>query len=170
MPIRTYQFLGTAMSTADPVHVTFSFNGVEVFNGTVPTTIVNELPLVCEEPLPVLFTFPASTDIFGTIPIEVSVENGCVFFGQFNANYVRRTIVSENPLVLGDGWDVDFGPINKQTVESDGFTNTKLNGEVWNLRNLDKWPDRTGIWTYRIPPYGVLTGDIDVNYSMIITR
>jgi hypothetical protein len=170
MPIRTYRFLGTAMSTADPVSVRFSFNEVELFNGTVPTTIVNELPLTIDDPLPTLFEFSASTDIFGTLPIEIAVDNGCVFFGQFTANYVRRTIISENPLVLGDGWDVDFDRINKQTVESDGLTNVTLNGSPWLSRNLTEWPDRLGPWTYRIPPYCVLTGDIDVDFSMIITR
>lgn len=90
MAIRTVQLLGMAFGP-DPVTVTATANGTQVFSGTV-TTIDQPVPVLPNLDLTVdqvpLITFEIDTAFTGQIPMTCVVAGGTVIFGEIFANYV----------------------------------------------------------------------------------
>ena len=113
MATRTVQILGFAYGSS-PASVTATVNGVEVFDGTVPTDDqpVPSLPDLELTPLQqVLFTFEIDRNFSGTVPMTCTVNNGTVVFGSILANY--STMI--NPVFSQEQLDILEDPTS--TVE-----------------------------------------------------
>lgn len=90
MAIRTIQMLGKSFG-ATPSMVVATFDGNQIFNGTVTTVDQPVWSLPNPELIPqqdLLFTFDVDTELNGQIPMTVTVSNGTVIFGSVLANYV----------------------------------------------------------------------------------
>jgi len=167
---RIVKIMGTAYSTGNNnVSVTVKYNGQQVFSGTVPTTKVAVLPAGqpvgnADSSLGELGTFQTTTAVTGNIPVQVSVTGGKIFFAHFWMNYIgaRYDPVPTDPSVpvnldnestyqwvLRTNTESHFGDPNINTVESDGLTNTKINGQPFNWR-VNVSQDQLGDWFYPV--------------------
>jgi hypothetical protein len=185
MVTRTVKIMGSAYSTAGDVSITVDYNGSRVFTGSVPTTVVDVLPI--KQPNPTssweqaLGLFETDTDITGTIPVIVTVTNGRLFFGHFWMNYngplVEKEQVDPNIPIDPDNpstyrWvtvadtQSNFGDPNYNSVETDGLSNTTLNGQPWNWRvNVGTL---LGDWAYPLSSGDVFTFDFFVDPNKIV--
>jgi len=167
---RIVKLVGAAYSTSGDVHVQATYNGAEVSNGPVTTTVTDVIPDSGQLPSPAsdeLVLFETTTDTTGQIPVSITVTGGTLFFTQFLMNYSgfiddrQRTdpnvpIDPNDPSTYTWGstrhfWmkpDAYFSDPNINTVESDGISNLTKNGRPWTWRvNVG---DRLGDWVYPI--------------------
>lgn len=186
MVTRTVKIMGSAYSTAGEVNITVDYNGSRVFTGTIPTTQVDVLPIAQPDPDPEweqqLGLFETTTDISGTIPVTVSVTNGRLFFGHFWMNYIGPLLEREqvNPNIPIDPNDPTtyrwvqildtqshYGDPNTNTIASDGLTNTRLNGQPWNIR-VNVTENLMGDWAYPVSSGDTFTFDFYVDPNKIV--
>jgi len=185
MVTRTVKIMGSAFSTAGDVSITVDYNGSRVFTGTVPTTIVDVLPVAQPDLVPNweqgLGFFETDTNTTGTIPVIVTVTNGRLFFGHFWMNYIGPLTVREqvDPMIPIDPNDPstykwvtaadtqsNFGDPNTNSVETDGLTNTMLNGQPWNWRvNVGSL---LGDWAYPLSSGDVFSFNFFVDPNKIV--
>jgi hypothetical protein len=185
MVARTVKIMGSAYSTSGNVSITVNYNGSRVFTGNVPTTTVPILPLNQPNTIPKweqeLGLFETNTDTTGTIPVKITVSGGRLFYGHFWMNYigpgyeVEQTdpnipIDPNDPstytLVKVVDTESNFGDPNFNTIESDGLTNTRLNGQVWDWR-LNVGVDQLGDWAYTLSSGDVFEFDFFVDPNKI---
>ena len=179
---RIVKLIGVAYSTSGNVQVQATYNGVEITNAPVATTITDVIPKADPGvPSPTdtqseLVLFETTTDTTGQIPVTISVTGGTLFFRHFWMNYTGFTQVREatNPDVPIDPndpstfiWvttvypDSYYSDPNTNTVESDGISNLTKNGQPWNWRvNVG---DRVGDWVYPIADGETVTFDFFVD-------
>ena len=179
---RIVKFIGSAYSTSGDVHVQATYNGVEVLNGPVTTTVVNVIPQAGALPVPALdelVLFETTTDTTGQIPVSITVTGGTLFFTQFRMNYTGYIIEKGSAnfangeasattieLVTTVEPDSYYSDPNTNTVESDGVSNLTKNGEPWEWRvNVG---DQTGDWTYLIANGETVTFDFFVDPAKVI--
>jgi hypothetical protein len=163
---RIVKLIGSAYSTSGDVHVQATYNGVEILNGPVTTTVTDVIPEAGQLPSPAqneLSQFETTTDTTGQIPVSISVTGGTLFFTHFRMNYTgfTRERQAADPDVPVDPdnsntfiWvvtvqpDAYYSDPNINTVESDGISNLTKNGEPWTWR--ENVGDRLGDWTYPV--------------------
>ena len=84
MANRTIKLYGGAFSDTGDVTVVMTFNGIEVFNGTVTTaTLAAENALEVDE----LLEFEVDDSISGTVPVSISPSNGNISVQRFVGNH-----------------------------------------------------------------------------------
>ena len=185
MVARIVKIMGSAYATSGNVSLAVDYNGSRVFTGEVPTTTVPVLPINQPSTEPTweqeLGLFETDTDTTGTIPVKITVTNGRIFFGHFWMNYVGPKIELEQtdpniPIDLNDpstyrrvivaDTQSNFNDPNFNTVESDGLTNTRLNGQLWNWRvNVGTL---IGDWAYPLSSGDVFEFDFYVDPNKIV--
>ena len=181
---RIVKMIGSAYSTSGDVHVQAIYNGVEILNGPVTTTVTDMIPAAGQLPIPAqneLFLFETTTDVTGQIPVTISVTGGTLFFTHFRMNYTGFTRVRQatDPDVPVDPDDSDtynwvvtvqpdsyYSDPNTNTVESDGILNLTKNGESWRWRT--DVGDRLGDWVYPICDGETVTFDFFVDPAKVI--
>lgn len=184
MVARTVKIMGSAYATSGNVSIAVDYNGSRVFTGEVPTTTVPVLPVNQPNTAPrweqELGIFETDTDTTGIIPVKVTVTNGRLFFGHFWMNYVgsrfsREQTDPEVPIdpnnpdtftwVMIADTQSNFDDPNSNTLESDGLTNTRLNGQPWNWRvNVGTL---MGDWAYTLSSGDVFDFDFFVDPTKI---
>jgi hypothetical protein len=179
--------IGAAYSTSGDVHVQATYNGVEVFNGTVETVITDTVPVhPVTDDTPIggwggkeLFIFETTTDITGEIPVIITVNGGTLFFGNFWMNYTgfvrvqgesRYSYNSAYPdqviMVTIVEPDSYYADPNTNTVESDGVSNLTKNAEPWVYRT--GVITQLGNWVYPIRDGETVTFDFFVDPAKVI--
>lgn len=158
MATRTIRFIGNAYSTEGDVSVTVNFNDVEVYSGTVNTvnSEVPEQPTESEQ----LFTFTASTDVTGSIPMTVSSSGGTLVFNDLIGNYTGYTLATDEAgdrVVVDGAYVVEvapvdtYGDLNLNTAESDGKNNVDINPDPGDGQSRVVFnEDELGDWFYKI--------------------
>jgi hypothetical protein len=171
MPARTFKFQGKAYSTTDTVSVTASFNGVQIHNGTVPTTN-SPAPSRNTADLEDLFQYVGTTDLSGNVAFSLAVTGGSVFFGLPIANYSGFTAeinTDTDPWTWGnvitppeDYWQ----DVNMNTEQSDGKLNVLVDGAPQERQVVDP-QEELGDWQYLVPDGSILTCEIFVDPGII---
>ena len=181
---RIVKLIGSAYSTSGDVHVQATYNGVEISNGPVTTTVIDVIPVAGQLPdraLDELVQFETTTDITGQIPVSITVTGGTLFFANFRMNYTgygleRQATNPAAPIDTSDpdtyNWVVTVQPDsyysdpNINTVESDGILNLTKNGEPWiwrvNVGGL------LGDWTYPINNGETVVFDFFVDPAKVV--
>lgn len=181
---RIVKMIGSAYSTSGDVHVQATYNGIEILNGPVITTVNDVIPVAGQLPdraLDELVQFETTTDTTGQIPVSITVTGGTLFFTQFRMNYTGCTRVRQatDPAAPIDPDDSDtytwvvtvppdsyFSDPNINTVESDGISNLTKNGLPWEWRvNVG---DRLGEWMYPVHDGETLTFDFFVDPARVL--
>jgi len=181
---RIVKLIGSAYSTDGNVQVQATYNGNEIINGPVTTTVVDVIPRAGELPAPALdelVLFETTTETTGQIPVSISVSGGTLFFSHFWMNYSgfesQRQATDPNvPIDPNDPstytWVVTVYPDsyyadpNTNTVESDGISNLVKNGQPWDWRvNVG---DRLGDWTYPVADGETVTFDFFVDPANVV--
>jgi hypothetical protein len=184
MSQRIVKLIGSAYSTSGDVHVRATYNGVEVSNGAVSTTVTDVIPAAGRLPRPALdelVLFETTTETTGQIPVTISVTGGTLFFKHFWMNYTGFTQVEQatDPNVPIDPDNPDtyiwvttvqpdsyYSNPNINTVESDGVLNLTRNGEPWPWRH--DVGDQLGDWDYPIDHGDTITFDFFVDPRRVI--
>lgn len=181
---RIVKMMGNAYSTGGDVHVRATYNGVEILNGPVLTTTVEQIP----DPSPgfpgsfvELALFETTTDTTGNIPVTITVTGGTLFFRHFWMNYTGYTqerqatnpnvpINPEDPSTFI--WvttvepDSYYADPNTNTVESDGISNLTRNGTPWEWRT--NVGNMLGDWAYPIQDGVTVTFDFFVDPADVV--
>lgn len=76
MTLRTARLVGSAYSDADPVNLTVTWNGIEVWNAPVKTRDMEEKTTEAFTPRDVLCEWTFPMDVHGSVPIRIDVTNG----------------------------------------------------------------------------------------------
>ena len=107
MANRTVKFVGKATSDsgADTIQVSFMFDGVNVFNSTVPVTNAETGETF------VLFEFDIDQTVSGNIPTSVTSSNGTITSVLLIANYAHAVSVS--------GWTDSDGNVHEPITVHD---------------------------------------------------
>lgn len=181
---RIVKMIGSAYSTSGDVHVQATYNGVEILNGPVTTTVADVIPAAGQLPSPAsdeLILFETTTDTTGQIPVSITVTGGTLFFTHFRMNYTgygqerqatdpNAPIDTEEPntfvWVVTVQPDSYYSDPNINSVESDGVSNLTKNGESWIWR--ENVGDRLGDWVYPIANGETVTFDFFVNPAKVI--
>ena len=179
MATRTIRFMGSAYSTEGDVSVTVNFNGVEVYSGTV-NTINSEVPDFPEAVQ--LFTFTASTDVTGSIPLIISCTGGTLVFNNLIGNYTGCTIErdEDGAFVVVDGAYVvsvapvdTYGELNYNTIESDGKNNVVITPDLGDGQvrdpNDSQWTEAMllGDWYYKVWNGSTLTCNFTIEITTV---
>jgi hypothetical protein len=176
--------MGSAYSTGGDVQVRATYNGSEIVNGPVTTTVTDVIPLAGVLPRPAkdeLVLFETTTEITGQMPVTISVTGGTLFFSHFWMNYsgvgAERQATDPNVPINPDDpstfiWivtvypDSYYGDPNTNTVESDGISNLTKNSQPWTWRvNVG---NRLGDWTYPIADGETVTFDFFVDPAHVL--
>jgi hypothetical protein len=181
---RIVKMIGSAYSTSSDVHVQATYNGVEISNGPVTTTVTDAIPVAGQLPdraLDELVQFETTTDTTGQIPVSITVTGGTLFFTHFRMNYTgfTRERQATDPAAPIDPDDSDtynwvvtvppdsyFSDPNINTVESDGILNLTKNGELWPWR--ENVGDLLGDWVYPVCDGETVTFDFVVAPAKVI--
>jgi hypothetical protein len=182
MSTRNVKINGIAYSNSGDVSITVDYNGTRVFDGTVPTNIVDIVPDITKPPKftgQTLGMFTTDIGLHGSVPVVVTVHNGILFFNQFWMNYSHalkrfNQVDPDIPIDFNDSstytWttittaeaESHYGDPNKNTIESDGLTNVILDGKEWNWRT-NVSDQNIGNWSYPILSNSVLEFDFWVD-------
>jgi len=180
---RIVKLIGSAYAISGDLHVQATYNGAEILNGPVTTTVTDVIPDVGQLPAPALnelVLFETTTDATGQIPVIITVTGGTLFFTNFWMNYTgfikeRQATDPDTPIDANDPstyiWvvtgqsDSYYSDPNNNTAESDGVSNLTKNGEPWEWRvNVG---DRVGDWTYPIASGETVTFDFFVDPAKV---
>jgi len=188
MVARTVKIMGSAYSTGTTVTVDFEYNGNIVCSGPVPTIVQNPVPAAQPDTSDnweqELGTFVTDTDITGQIPCKITVTGGTVFFAHMWMNYTGNVIVTPNypvtpvpPMEFLSDTDITVTPVppieyfsdpSINTVETDGVSNTRKNGQTWTWRT--NVADQTGDWAYPVQDSEIFTFDFFVDPACVVTE
>jgi hypothetical protein len=179
---RVVKMIGNAYSTSGDVQVQVTYNGVEISNGPVTTTVTNTIPDSGQLPSPAsdeLVLFETTTDITGQIPVSITVTGGTLFFKNFLMNYTGFTQVIGESSFPENSANSDqsilitivepqsfYSDPNINTVESDGISNLTKDGEPWIWR--ENVGTRLGDWTYPIAAGETVTFDFFVDPAKVV--
>lgn len=179
---RIVKLIGSAYSTGGDVHVQATYNGVEILNGPVNTTVTDVIPADGQFPDPALdelVLFETTTDTTGQIPVSITVTGGTLFFTNFSMNYTGFAQIMGESSFPENSANSDqsilittiephsfYSDPNSNTAESDGISNLTKNGESWSWRvNVS---DRLGDWVYPIRDGETVTFDFFVDPAKVI--
>ena len=137
MANRTIKLYGGAFSDTGDVTVVMTFNGIEVFNGTVTTaTLAAENALEVDE----LLEFEVDDSISGTVPVSISPSNGNISVQRFVGNHCMAlgthgdatiTETSEEYTSFNEMNDGAYTDKTNVTINSDPKTITDAYGGSW---------------------------------------
>ena len=164
-----------------------TYNGVEISNGPITTTITDVLPLP-RQGFPgndasqsELVLFETTTETTGQIPVSISVSGGTLFFRHFWMNYTgcvqeREATNPDVPINPDDPstfiWvttvypDSYYADPNTNSVESDGISNLVKDGQSWPWRQ--GVGTLTGDWIYPIYDGETVTFDFFVDPANVV--
>ena len=161
---RTVKLIGQVFSIGTDTRVHCVYNGVEILNGAVDTTVVESLPIDCASPInSELISFYTDTTHTGKIPVQITVTEGVLFFVCFKMNYIYKGILRtptdpDTEIDINDPDtfrelivnfpDLEFGRPNIVSTESDGILNLHKDGRPWCWRS--DVGDQLGDWTYPV--------------------
>jgi hypothetical protein len=165
MANRTVKFIGMAQSEtgADNVNITFTFNGVTVFDSTVPVTNAETGEKFA------LFEFDIDQTIAGNVPTSLTSSDGIVTAVTLVATHTRAVSIS--------GWTDSDGNVQapitawdtQNTYENLGAgdsspgdepkTNIVINGETFNKGEVG---DLVGAWNVEVPVGQTMSCDYDI--------
>jgi len=157
MANRTIKLHGSAFSDSGDVSVNVSFNGVEVFNGTVTT-----LGMASKNALEVgeLLSFEVDDSISGSVPVSIRPSNGDITVQRFVGNHC---------MALGTHGDATITETSEEYTSfddlGDGYTdktNVTINSDPITITDA-----YDGSWI--IPVHGGETINFDTNIAPIIT-
>jgi len=179
---RIVKMIGSAYSTSGDVHVQATYNGAEILNGPVTSTVANVIPMAGQLPVPALdelVLFETTTDTTGQIPVSITVTGGTLFFTHFWMNYTGFTQVIGESSFPENSANSDqsilitivepqsfYSDPNINTVESDGISNLTKDGEPWIWR--ENVGTRLGDWTYPIAAGETVTFDFFVDPAKVV--
>ena len=168
MATRTIKVYGHAYADSGNVTVVCSWNGSQVFSGTVNTTIGDPPENSVDPELAEawmagdpLFTFDTTTDVTGFIPVQFTVTGGTLLWQDMLGNYVPYRGTDPIP----DPYDPStfFGELNSNTLTSDGKVNVAVvpnpSGMIYETPGDE--PAGEFIWT--ITDGATLNGDFYVD-------
>jgi hypothetical protein len=178
-PPRPCQIFGLAYATSGNVTIDVQYNNVQVFSGSVPTTIVTELP---NDPPDgdkpgIVGNFESDTTVNGLVPLTIINTGGGVFY--INDVLMGKCFYWTNP-ADGTKWLLTTNPEiiispNINTVETDGKENPEINGvSIADLRSPEQVAAHTspdggiGEWMFRIAPGDVFTCDFLVDLEVLV--
>jgi len=157
MANRTIKLHGSAFSDSGDVSVNVSFNGVEVFNGTVTT-----LGMASKNALEVgeLLSFEVDDSISGSVPVSIRPSNGDITVQRFVGNHC---------MALGTHGDATITETSEEYTSFDdlgeGYTdkqNITKNADPFVLSDAYE-----GSWIIEVDGGEVL--NFDTNIAPIIT-
>jgi len=181
---RIVKLIGDAYSTSGDVHVQATYNGSEIINGIVATTVVDVIPsagTLSSSPMQEVVLFETTTDTTGQMPVSITVTGGTLFFRHFWMNYTgyEEQRQATDPNVPIDPYndstyiwvttvqpDSYYADPNTNTVESDGVSNLTKNGQPWTWRQ--NVGDRLGDWVYPIADGETVTFDFFVDPADVV--
>ena len=163
MAIRTVQFIGKAFSPTGSLNITFGLNNVELFNGTVSAS-TDALPSKqLRSTAGVVFTVDLSTDVTGTVPLEISTQGGSLSFFNLLSNYSGIERAPDASVTISP---VDYyNDLCTRTTEHDGRFNIEIN-RIPRTRFDEELPaDDTQVlssWGWLIPEDSVFTCNVTI--------
>jgi len=181
---RIVKLIGDAYSTSGDVHVRATYNGSEIINGAVTTTVVDVIPdpgTLPSSPEQELVLFETTTDTTGQMPVSFTVTGGTLFFRHFWMNYTGYTTElqptdpnvpvdpnNENTytIVVTVQPDSYYADPNTNTTASDGISNLTKNGQPWTWRQ--NVGNRLGDWVYYISDGETVTFDFFVDPADVV--
>ncbi len=179
---RIVKLIGSEYSTSGDVHVQATYNGVEISNGPVTTTVTDTIPVAGQlsvSPLDELVLFETTTDTTGQIPVSITVTGGTLFFKNFLMNYTGFTQVIGESSFPENSANSDqsilitivepqsfYSDPNINTVESDGISNLTKDGKPWIWR--ENVGDRLGDWVYPVCDGETVTFDFLVDPAKVV--
>ena len=162
MTIRTFKQRGQAHGSS-PVTIAAKINGVEVFNGVVPTLNTAyqltgfDQEVDCLSLGDELFSWTDDTTFSGTKTLEISVSNGYLVLMNTTANY--PTLGVENAETQ---WSFAHYSIVDNVLYTNPWSNMTIGGQAQNP-NLEI----TGQTYWLIPPGSVMTCTANITASAI---
>lgn len=168
MATRTVQFIGKASSPAGSLNITFGLNNVELFNGTVSAS-TDALP---SKPLRstagVVFTVDLSTDVTGTVPLEILTQGGSLSFFNLLSNYSGIERAPDASVTISP---VDYyNDLCTRTTEHDGRFDIEIN-RIPRTRFDEELPaDDTQVlpsWGWLIPEDSVFTCNVTIGTPVV---
>jgi hypothetical protein len=149
MANKTLQFLGNGYGpTGTDAEVTVTFNGNNIYTGSVPTIYSAGEPLKAPDEMQVLFTVEVPEDTIGTFPMTVQVTAG---------DQVDLTQILSNRNNEAGNIDI-FGYMNTGSG-SRTRTDVVIDGVPQSIpAEYSSW----GEWTWSIPSGGTLNCNIYV--------
>ena len=168
MATRTVQFIGKAHSPTGSLNVTFGLNNVELFNGTVSAS-TDALPSKqLGSDAGVVFTVDLSTDITGTVPLEISTQGGSLSFFNLISNYSGIERAPDASVTISP---VDYyNDLCTRTTEHDGRFDIEIN-RIPRTRWDEELPaDDTQIlpsWGWLVPEDSIFSCNIDIKTPVV---
>jgi hypothetical protein len=154
MTTRTFKQYGYGISTTDqPVTITVTLDGQEIFNGAVSddSTMVTEL-FTWEMPLDF-----ASTQLYS---YEITVQNGSLHLGRTQCNYSVNDYNAEED--FGYCCIVDVNGIQFLETFSNVVINQIPQQRVWEVVNTGGPNGGTGQWHWTVQDQGTFSATITV--------
>lgn len=172
MTLRTFKQYGKAFGL-EPLSMTASLNGVEIFNGPIPTVINEPGPDMATVTWPygdVLFTWTDELEFVGSKEMRIQlIGQGYVMLTSTNANYVCVEVATEPFYVTIPGGEEVFNGFYSQKFDGyeahDPFTNVVIGG-------IPCTPDNTGEtrgqWTWIVHGGSEFVATLNVNKPRLI--
>ena len=158
MTTRIFKQQGLAYGSS-PVSLVAKIDGVEVFNGPVPTlnAPIPDLPEVGYTTHGVdLFTFDGDVAFAGNKTIEIAVSGGTLVVAGVDANYSLHGRGAENM----PGADI-FSSAYFNEVNGTVYTNAITNVTVDDVARFDE--ECTGTWFYIVGPGSTLKATLQIS-------
>lgn len=159
MTTRTVKMYGKAYG--ENVSLQASFNNVEIVNGTITSTNTASDNTVSWENLDIIATFSLDSSITGDVPFTATVTGGTFVFHTFHADYCGDILDAGGNVVTASAdnvQDISFGAESPDT----GHNNIVIAGEN-KTRDLDAYPEATGIWNWIIEDGQTMSMTVEVS-------
>lgn len=172
MANRTVQIIGQGFGST-PASVTATFNGSQVFSGSV-STINQPVPSMPIDPSlvnsgTVLFTFEIPMNLSGNVPMTVNVDGSMVFFAQIYANYANVANISAGNLngFVSSGANSFVNIYNPYPapVNFECRSNVTLNGQSMVITPEERGT-LDGPWWWQVTPGSALTCDVEITAGL----
>jgi hypothetical protein len=170
MATRTLKLMGKAYSEeSNSVNLVVHFNGNEVFNGSMPATLVDDIDLeteVTHENVVEVCSFsgPDASAESQSYPFSIAVTGGDFVFQNFVGNYTgfEATWNEDGTLNTVVTAPADyFGELNHNTAESDGTTNIVFaSGKAPDIYDPSQ---NTGNWCRLIEDTDTMSADFNIS-------
>jgi hypothetical protein len=148
-------------NSSSPATVSITWNGQQVYNGTVPTSDDPPSSQIDFADMIVLGTWTIDTSITGSQPLAISVQNGSFLFQTLHGNYGGNIVEGSPGIIVTPSVDNYTDLSGPSTAESDGHNNVKIN-EVLQVRDPASESEALGKWNWLVPTDGTLTCDVVV--------
>lgn len=193
MAIRTLKLRGMVWGNPDnPATLTVSWNGTQVFNGTVDTSEGMPDRFYPQPSMPWVCTWTADTSQSGTIPLVLTINGGDMVWATIYGNYYTTEVDAEGYTSWYNALQTDIDTLTPEQFDAkNGFTVTaaeeamvmnnpaNVYNDVSGIGTVQSdghdnvvingvpgtrtvWEDELGPWNWLIPNGGTLTCDVRV--------